>query len=124
MEKPTYPLAVSMEREELWEYFILKLGMESSNGSAMAREEQDGGGGCAEEWRRCQAMLHPRPENKEGPRDTPKGPEPAAAELARPETRKSDCLSKEQLKSWLPLKQLAELQMTAKSSVEVVLIVF
>ncbi|KAL8194805.1 UNVERIFIED_CONTAM: hypothetical protein K2H54_036017 [Gekko kuhli] len=67
----------------------MELGTESSNGSAVAREEQDDDGGGVEEWCGCQAMPHPRPENEEGPRDAPKGPEPATAGLARPETQKS-----------------------------------
>ncbi|KAL8186175.1 UNVERIFIED_CONTAM: hypothetical protein K2H54_065821 [Gekko kuhli] len=76
-------LAIPMS--SIW---VQELGTESSNGSTMAQEEQDGSSGGAEEQRSCQAVPHPRPENEESPRDTPKGPEPAVVKLARPETRK------------------------------------
>ncbi|KAL8183094.1 UNVERIFIED_CONTAM: hypothetical protein K2H54_015671 [Gekko kuhli] len=56
---------------------IIKLGMESSNGSAVAREEQDDGGGGAEERLGCQAVPHPRPKNEEGPRAGGSGAGPA-----------------------------------------------
>ncbi|KAL8189733.1 UNVERIFIED_CONTAM: hypothetical protein K2H54_002154 [Gekko kuhli] len=96
-----------------------ELGTESSNGSTMAREEQDGGGGGAEEQRSCQAVPHPRSENEEGPRDAPKGPEPAVVELARLETRKIGATEKgtpapractigawlvDAVSAWFPLK--------------------